>query len=140
MPFANGTKAQDESAAIAGGASLVRMPDDARIEQGRCLERVLMKKICTDQAALRLIQFGVRCQRLLHIDGARLEDIEQVPVTTFEIFENVCQLLRGRFSIEPQNPVDDMIGSDLIGWVEVSGLSRRFEGPDDDPGRIRAKI
>jgi len=35
--------------------------------------------------------------------------------------------------------VDDMIGPDLVRWIEVSGLSRRLEGPDDDPGRIRAK-
>jgi hypothetical protein len=60
-------------------------------------------------------------------------------VTTFEIFENVCQLLRGRFGLEPKNPVDDVVGSDFIGWVEVSGFSRRFEGPNDDPGRVRAK-
>jgi len=139
MPFANGAKAQDESAAIVRRAGLVGMPDDAWIEQGRSLERVLVKKIRADQAALRLIQFGMRCQRLLHIGGARFEDIEQVPVTTFEIFENVCQLLRSRFGLEPKNPVDDVIGSDFIGWVEVSGFSRRFEGPNDDPGRVRAK-
>jgi hypothetical protein len=62
------------------------------------------------------------------------------PVTTFEIFEHVAQLLRGSFGIKPKNPADDMVGSDLIGWVEVSGFSRRFEGSDDDSGRIRAQI
>ena len=72
--------------------------------------------------------------------GARLENIEQISVTAFEIFEHVAQLLRGSFGIEPKNPVDDMIGPDLIGRIEVSGLSRRLEGSDDDPGRIRAQI
>jgi len=79
-------------------------------------------------------------QRLLHIRSARLENIEQIPVTTFEIIEHVCQLSRGSFGIESKNPVDNMIGPELIGWVEVSGFSRRFERPDDDPGRVRAQM
>ena len=99
-----------------------------------------MKKICPDQAALRLVQFGMRLQRLFHLCGARLEDLEQVPVTTFEIFEHFGQLLRGSLGLEPKNPVDDMVGPGLVGRVEVSGFSRRFEGPDDDPGRIRAQM
>ena len=61
-------------------------------------------------------------------------------MTAFEIFEYVVQLLRRSLGIEPKNPVDDVVGSGLVGWVEVSGLSRRFEGPDDDPARIRAQI
>lgn len=99
-----------------------------------------MKKICTDQAALRLVQFGMRHQRLFHIRSARLEDIDQIPVTTFEILEHVRQLLRGSVGIEPKNSLDDVIGPDLIGRVEVARFSRRLEGPDDDPGRIRAQI
>ena len=99
-----------------------------------------MKKIRANEAALRFIQFGMRLERLFHLRRASLEEVEQIPVTTFEIFEHVCQLLRGSFGIEAKNPVDDMIGPDLIGWVEVSGFSRRFEGPDDDPRRIRAQI
>jgi len=48
--------------------------------------------------------------------------------------------MSGRFGIETKNSADNMIGSDLIGWVEVSGLSRRLERSDDDSGRIRAHI
>jgi hypothetical protein len=33
-----------------------------------------------------------------------------------------------------------MIGPNLIGGIEISGFSRRFEGSDDDPCRIRAQI
>ena len=140
MPFADRAKTQDEPTAILRRAGLVGVPDDARIEQGGRLERILMKKIGTDQAALRFIQFGMRHERLFHLCGARLEDIEQVSVTPFEIVEHVAQLLRGSFGIEPKNPADDVVGPGLIGWVEVSGFSRRFEGSDDDPGRIRAQI
>ena len=140
MPFANGAKAQDESAAMFRRAGLVRMPDDAGIEQGRSLERILVEKISADQAALRLIQLGMRFERVFHLCGARFENVEQVPVAAFEVFKHLAQLLRGSFSIEPKHPVDDMIGSDLVSRVEVSRLSRRFERPDDDPGRIRAQI
>jgi len=60
-------------------------------------------------------------------------------VTTFEIFEHLGELPGGSLGLEPKNPVDDMIGPDFISWIEVSGLSRRLEGPDDDPGWIRAE-
>ena len=80
MSFANGAKAQDKSATMFRRAGLVRMPDDAWIEQGR------------------------------------------------------------GFSIQPKHPVDNMIGADLVSWVEVAGLSRRLEGPDDDPGWIGSKM
>ena len=57
-----------------------------------------------------------------------------------EIFKNLAQLLRGSLRIEPKHPINDMIGADLVGRVEVARLSRRFEGPDDDPGRVWAQI
>ena len=129
-----------KSAAILRRAGLVGMPDDARIEQGRRLERILVKKISADQAALRLIQCGMRLERLFHLCGARLENFEQIPVTAFEIFEHVAQLLCSSFGIEPKNPADDMVRPGLIGRIEVSRFSRRLERSDDDSGWIRAQI
>ena len=83
-----------------------------------------MKKIRTDRAALRFIQFGMRLERLFHVCRTRLEDIEQSPVTTFEILDHVAQLLRGSCCIELKNSADNMVGPSLIGWVDVSGFSR----------------
>ena len=140
MTFADGAKAQDESAAILRRAGLVRMPDDARIEQGRRLERVFVEKIRADQATLRLVQFGMRLERIFHLRSARLEDLEQIPVTTFEIFEHFAQLLCGSIGIEPKNSANDMIGPDLVGRVEISGFSRRFEGSHHDPGGIGTQV
>src|SRR5690349_9001072 len=140
MSFADGTKAQNESTAVVRRAGLIGVPDDARIEQGRRLERVLMKKIRADQAALRLIQLRMRLERFFHVRGAGLEDLKQVSVTAFEIFEHVAQLSCGGIGIEPKNSLDDMVGPRLVGRVELPGLSRRPEGSDDDPGRIRAQI
>lgn len=82
----------------------------------------------------------MRFERVLHLGGARFKNVEQVPVAACEVFEHLAQLLRGSFGIESKHPVNDMIGADLVSWVEVTGLSRWFEGPDDDPGRIRAQI
>lgn len=140
MPFADGAKTQNESTAVLRRASLIGVPDNAWIEQGRRLERIFMKKIRSDQPALRLVQFSMWFKCSFHLRGSRLEEIEQISVTTFKIFEHICQLPRGGFRIEPKHSVDDMIGPDLVGWVEISGFSRGLEGADDDPSWIRAQI
>lgn len=82
----------------------------------------------------------MRFQRVFHFRGARLKNIDQIPVTAFKIIEHLAQLLDGSFGIEPHYPVNDMIGSNLVGGIEVSGFSCRFKRPDDDPGRIRTQI
>jgi len=140
MPLADGAKAQDESAAMFRSAGLVRMPDDAWIEQGRGFERIFVEKISPNQAALRLIQLSMRFERLLHLRGARFKNLEQIPMAAREVFEHLVQLLRGSFGIEPKHAVNDVIGTDLVSRVEVARLSRWFEGPDDDPGRVWAQI
>jgi hypothetical protein len=82
----------------------------------------------------------MRCERVLHLGGAGFENIEQVAVPALEILKHLIQQPRGVLGVEPKHPVDNMIGADLVRRVEVSRLSRRLEGPDDDPGRIRAQI
>ena len=82
----------------------------------------------------------MRLQRFFHLDRTRLANVEQIAMATVEVFEHIAQLLCGRIGIEPEYPAYDMIGPSLIGWIEVSGFCRRFERPDDDPGRIRAQI
>lgn len=140
MPFADGAKAQDEPAAVFRRARLVGMPDDAWIEQGRGFERIFVEKIGPDQSALRLAQWSMGVERLLHFRCARLENFEQVSVPAPEVLKHLAQLLHGRFGIKPKHPANDMIGTDLVGRIEVSGLSRWLEGPYDDPRRIRAKV
>ena len=140
MPLADRAKAQDEPATMFRRAGLVGMPDDAGVEQGRCFERILVEKIGADQPALRLVQLGMGRERVFHLCGARFENVEQVPVAAIEVLEHLVQLLRGSLGIEPKHPVDDMIGAELVRRIEIARLSRRFEGPDDDPGRIGAKI
>ena len=116
------------------------MPNDAWVEQGGRFERVLVEEIGSDQAALRLVQYGMRFQRLFHLRSARLEDLEQVSVTPLEVLQHLGQLPRGNPRVEPNDSVDDMVRPRLIGRIEVSGLRRRLEGPDDDPGRIGTQM
>jgi hypothetical protein len=59
-------------------------------------------------------------------------------VAALEIFQHIVQLLRRDLGVKLQNPVDDMVGARLISRIEVSRFDRRFEGSDDDPGRIWA--
>src|SRR5512139_841533 len=140
MPFADGAKAQDEPAAVFRCTCLVGMPDDTRIEQGRSFERIFVEKIGSDQSALRFAQWSMGLERLLHFRGARLENFEQVPVPALEVLKHLAQLLCGRFGIKPKHPGNDMLGANLVGWVEVSGLSRWLEGPYDNPRRIRPQV
>ena len=53
MPFADGAKAQDEATAALRRARLIGMGDDARIEQRRRFEGILVQEIGSDQLALR---------------------------------------------------------------------------------------
>lgn len=82
----------------------------------------------------------MRLERVLHVRGARFKNIQQIPVTAFEVFQHLAQQLRTSFIIKPKHPVDDMIGANLVSRVEIARLSRRLERPDDDPGRVRTQI
>jgi len=82
----------------------------------------------------------MRFKRVFHIRSARLKDINQIPVAAFEIVEHIAQLLCSSFGIELKYPADDMIGPNLISGVEVSGFRCRFEGPDENPCRVRAQV
>src|SRR5437763_1916755 len=106
MPLADGTKAQNESAAVLRRAGLIGVPDDAGIEQSRSLERIFAEKVSPDQTTLCLIQFSMRRERVFHLGGTRLENVQQVPMPAFEILQDVAQLPGGRVGIEPENPVD----------------------------------
>ena len=140
MALADGTQAQNESTTARRRASLVGMPDNAGIEKGRGFERILVEKICTDQTSLRLVQFSMRREGIFHLCGTCIEDVEQISVATFKIFQHVVQLLRRHLGIELQDSVNDVVGARLICRVQVSRFDRRLERSDDDSGWIRAQV
>ena len=95
-----------------------------------------MQEICADQSFLCRVQGGVRFENIFNIGGARLKGRQQVSVTTFEVFEYVREKSRGSAGFKPKNSIDDMVGTSFVRWIEISGLSRGFEGPDNDPRRV----
>lgn len=99
-----------------------------------------MEKVGADQAALRLVQWPVWIECHLHLGGPRLEDRKQVSVPAIEVLEHLGQLSGPGIGIEPQDPIDDMVGSDPIGRVEIPRLGGRLEGSNDDPCRIGAQV
>ena len=82
----------------------------------------------------------MRLQCLFHLGGACLENLQQVSVTPLEVLEHFRQLSRCSPGLEPKNSADDMIGSRLVGRVEISGFSRRLEGSDDDSRGIWSQV
>src|SRR6185295_16069891 len=82
----------------------------------------------------------MRLQCLFHLDSTRLEDMEKVPVATFEVFKHLRQLLFSGIRLKAQNSTDNPIGAGLVGGVEVLGFDRRFEGSHNDPGGIWPQI
>ena len=85
---------------------------------------------------LHLRERGMVGQRIFHLRGADLEGLQQVAVTAQEILENVGQLALRRLGIKRENPFDDMVGAGLVRRIEVAGLGRRLERPDDHARRI----
>ena len=63
-----------------------------------------LRKYAPIRQRLRFVQYGMRLQRLFHFCGARLEYLEQISVTTFEVFKHVGQLLGGSIGVEPKQP------------------------------------
>jgi hypothetical protein len=82
----------------------------------------------------------MRLKCLFHFCSTGLENLKQIPMTALEIFEYFRQLPGGSLGLELKNPIDNVIGPSLIGWIEISGFSRRFKRSDDDPRSIRTKV
>ena len=61
-------------------------------------------------------------------------------MTTVEILQHIGELAGDGLGIERKNPVDDVIVAGLVGRVEVAGLSRRLERPDDYPCGIGTQV
>ena len=140
MAFADGTKTEDEAQAALRRPGLIGMRHDTRIEQRRRLERLFVEKIGAHELPLHLRERGMIGQRIFHLCGSGLEALHQVAVTAEEIFQNVGQLTVCRLEVERENPFDDMVGAGLVGRIEVAGLRRRLERPNDHAGRIGPQL
>ena len=116
MPFPDRAKTQDEATPAFRRTGLIRMGDDARIEQRRRLEGIFMHEIGADQLALHLGENDMSSKGVFHFVGTRLERLQQVAVAALEILENIGQLVGCRLGIERQDPLDDMVRPCLVRW------------------------
>ena len=98
-----------------------------------------MQEKSSDKSPLKPGEYGMRRQSVFHVIGARLECRQQVAMAPFEILKNTGQLAGGRFLVQPQNTINDMIRPRLLARVEVPWFGRRSERAYEYPGWIRAQ-
>lgn len=99
-----------------------------------------MQKIRPDELALDLGENRMRAKSVFHFVGARREFLEQIAVASLEVLKNFGQLDGGRFRIERQDPVDDMIRPGPIRGIKVPRFGCRLEGAHDHSRWIGPQI
>jgi hypothetical protein len=82
----------------------------------------------------------MRLERLFHFPGARLEYVQQISMTAFEILQNVRKQKFGCHRIQRENAIDDVVRPRLVEWVQIARLDSRAKRPHDDPRGIGAQI
>ena len=100
MPFADGTKTEHEATSALRRTGLIRMGDDARIEQCRRFKGIFVQKIGSDQLTLYFAERSVSSKGAFHFVGTRLEDLQQVAVAAFKILEDIGQLAGRRLGVK----------------------------------------
>src|SRR4029077_17394638 len=61
-------------------------------------------------------------------------------VPALEIVQDVGKLAGNRFGVEREDPVNDMIGTRLVGRVEIARFGCRFEGTHNHPRRVGTQV
>ena len=57
-----------------------------------------------------------------------------------EILQDIGELAGCGFSIECENPFDDMIGTSFVGWIEIARLSRGLERAHDHARGVGTQV
>lgn len=140
MPFSNGTQAEDEATTAFWRTGLVRVDDDARIEQRSGLERVFVHEVGANQLPLNLGEDGVVGERILHLIRTCFELCQQVAMTSLKVLQNIGELLRCRFGVERENAVDDVVRPRLVGRLKVPRFGSRLERAYEHSCRIGAQV
>ncbi len=61
-------------------------------------------------------------------------------MTPEKVLEDVCQLRGNRSGVERQDPLDNMVCTRLVSWIEVARLSGGLERPYHDARRIGPQV
>src|SRR5207244_6166854 len=126
VPLTDGSQAQNEAQVAIRNSRLIRVRHDTWIEQCRRFEGIFVQEVGADQLALYFGKRAVREQRLLHFVGPALKRLQQVAMPALEILQHVGQLTGRGLRLEIENALDDMVGTRLVGRVELARIGRRL--------------
>ncbi len=131
MALAYRTKTEDETQASVGNAGLVRVRNDAGIEERRSLECVFLEEVCADQPPLGRGKGAMAVDHDVHLRRPRIAAFGKVAMTALEALKRGAQPLLRPGIIERQNPVDDVVGAVEVGGIVIERLSGRLEISED---------
>ena len=140
MPLPDRAKTEDEATSAFRRAGLIRMRDDARIEQCGCFEGIFVQEVGSDQLTLHLGENHVRRKGDFHFVGTRLEARQQVAMAALEVLKDIGQVVGRHLGAKCQDPLDDMVRAGLVGGLEVARLGRRLERPHDHARGIGPQV
>ena len=90
-----------------------------------------MQKIRSHEMALLWRERRVRHERSFHLMRLCLECLQEVAMAPDKIFEHLCELAADGGGIQTQYAFDNAIRAGFVDWVQIPGLGRRPEWPDD---------
>ena len=79
-------------------------------------------------------------ERLFHFVGAGFERLQQVAMAALEVLQDIGKLAGSGFGIECENPIDDMVGAGLVGWIEIARLGGGLERAHDHPRGVGTQM
>lgn len=140
MPFPSCTQTEDETSPPRGHSGLIRVTHDTRIEQRSRFEGVFVHEVRANEATLILRERRVGSQGIFHLNGTRLEDLQQVAVTTEEILEYLGKLAGDRRRVQRQYAFDNVVRARLVCRIQVARFGCRPEWPHEDPSRVGTQM
>lgn len=98
-----------------------------------------MEEVGANEPSLFRGESGVWRYSLFHLIGARVEQLQEVSMSSEEAREDLVQLSGGGRRIESQHAPDDVVRTGFVGRIEVARLRRGLELPYDDSCRVRSQ-
>jgi len=122
MPFPDRAKTQDEAPPAFRRTRLIRMGDNARIEQCRRFEGIFVQKIGSDQLALSLGENGMR-SKASSISSARASKISSRLRWRPSKFSRTSASWLAAVSGQALGPVNDMVRPRLVDGLRSAARS-----------------
>ena len=93
MSFAHGAEAENEPPVAGWRAGLIRVGNDARIEECSRFESVFVHEIGANELPLHWRKGLVRPEGILHLICARLERFQEIAMAPLEVLEHIGKLV-----------------------------------------------